>query len=113
MPLPDNDEDEGASDSDDSDKSLLDWGPNRINRITQKQVPPKLRQVVPTQNSVHGRPTPVVTTYNREASTNAKFGTRLLSADPIATRSSGRRNGAITPVLRPTVDETVVKPTIA
>ena len=114
MPLPDDDEEEEAGDSDDSDRkskmSFSYWGADKI--TLQKPVTSKPRQVTPTQNGVRKGPTSGITTYNRESSANAKFGTRLLSAEPIASRSSSRRNGAVTPVRRPPLDDTVVKATI-
>ena len=114
MPLPDDDEDEEAGDSDDSDRkskmSFSYWGADKI--TLQKPITSKPRQVTPSQNGQRKGATSGITTYNRESSANAKFGTRLLSAEPIAARSSSRRNGAITPVRRPTMDDTVVKSTI-
>src|SRR5882757_10001113 len=118
MPLPDDDEDEEAGDSDDSDRkskmSFSYWGADKI--TLQKPVTSKPRQVVPIQNGVRRGPTSGITTYNRESSANAKFGTRLLSAEPIVAppRPSSRRTGAVTPVRRPTIDDTnnVVKATV-
>lgn len=115
MPLPDDDEDEEAGDSDDSDRkskmSFSYWGADKI--TLQKPVPPKPRQVVSTQNGMRRGPAGI-TTYNRESSANAKFGTRLLSADSVFAppRPSSRRNGAATPVRRPPLEDTVVKATI-
>lgn len=116
MPLPDDDEDEEAGDSDDSDRkskmSFSYWGADKI--TLQKPVTVKPRQVVPTQNGLRRGPAPGITTYNRESSANAKFGTRLLSADSSVAppRPSSRRNGASTPARRPLEDTTVVKATI-
>lgn len=117
MPLPDDDEDEEAGDSDDSDRkskmSFSYWGADKI--TLQKPVTSKPRQLVPTQNGVRRGPTSGITTYNRESSANAKFGTRLLSADSIVAppRPSSRRTGAATPARRPNLDDTnVVKATV-
>ena len=118
MPLPDDDEDEEeAGDSDDSDRkskmSFSYWGADKI--TLQKPVTSKPRQIVPTQNGVRRGPTSGITTYNRESSANAKFGTRLLSAEPLVAppRPSSRRTGAATPVRRPLIDETTaVKSTV-
>ena len=117
MPLPDDDEDEEAGDSDDSDRkskmSFSYWGADKI--TLQKPVTSKPRQVVPTQNGMRRGPTSGITTYNRESSANAKFGTRLLSAEPTTAppRPSSRRTGALTPVRRPIIDDTAaVKATV-
>jgi len=117
MPLPDDDEDEEAGDSDDSDRkskmSFSYWGADKI--TLQKPVTSKPRQIVPTQNGVRRGPTSGITTYNRESSANAKFGTRLLSVEPTVAppRPSSRRTGAVTPVRRPPPDDTtVVKATV-
>ena len=112
MPLPDDDEDEEAGDSDDSDlKSKMSfsyWGADKI--TFQKPVTSKPRQVIRTQNGVRRGLTSGITTYNRESSANAKFGTRLLSAESTATppHPSSRRTRVVTPVHRPLVDETSV-----
>ena len=114
MPLPDDDEDGEAGESDDSDRkskmSFSYWGADKI--TLQKPITSKPRQVTPSQNGQRKGATSGITTYNRESSANAKFGTRLLSADLPAARSTSRRNGAVTPVRRPTMDDTVVKATI-
>jgi hypothetical protein len=84
MPLPDDDEDEEAGDSDDSDRkskmSFSYWGADKI--TLQKPVTTKPRQVLPPPRMASARDTHAkrITTYNRESSANAKFGTRLLSA---------------------------------
>jgi len=113
MPLPDDDEDEEAGDSDDSDRkskmSFSYWGADKI--TFQKPVTSKPRQIVPTQNGIRRGPTSRITTYNRESSVNAKFGTRLLSAEPL-TAPPSRRTSAVTPVRRPLIDDTAVKPTV-
>lgn len=79
IPLPDDDED-GNDDSDDSDKkskmSFSYWGADKI--TLQKPV------LKPKQNVVGGstrRVSPGGTSYARESSANAKFGTRLVSGD--------------------------------
>ena len=117
MPLPDDDEDEEAGDSDDSDRkskmSFSYWGADKI--TLQKPVTAKPRQVVPTQNGMRRGPTSGITTYNRESSANAKFGTRLLSAESNALppRPSSRRTGALPPSRRPLIDDTTaVKATV-
>lgn len=81
IPLPDDDEDE--DDSDDSDKkskmSFSYWGADKI--TLQKPV------LKPKQHTVGGssrRVSPGGTSYARESSANAKFGTRLVSGDQIS-----------------------------
>ena len=78
IPMPDDDEDD--DDSDDSDKkskmSFSYWGADKI--TLQK---PALK---PKQHTVGGssrRVSPGGTSYARESSANAKFGTRLVSGD--------------------------------
>jgi len=110
LPLPDDDEDEEAGDSDDSDlkskRSFSFWGSDKI--TFQKPVTSKPRQIIPTQNGVHRGPT------SAYASANVKFGTRLLSAESLVAppRPSSRRTSAVTPVRRPLIDDTAVKPTV-
>ena len=112
MPLPDDHEDGEAGDSDDSDlKSKMSfsyWGADKI--TLQKPVTSKTRYVV------RGVPTSRVTTYNRQSSLNAKFGTRLLSAEPLATppcRPSWQSAPAVTPVRRRIDKTTMVKSTVS
>ncbi|KAI0737669.1 hypothetical protein BC629DRAFT_1717829 [Irpex lacteus] len=75
VPLPDDDEDEGG-DSDDSDRkskmSFSYWGADKV--TLQKPV------VKPRQGSGNGarRGAATPTSYGRESSANAKFGTRLV-----------------------------------
>ncbi|KAI0318640.1 Dbl domain-containing protein [Amylostereum chailletii] len=98
VPLPDDDEDRGI-DSDDSDRkskmSFSYWGADKI--TLQKPI-------VKTKQSVGGhgarRPgAPSPTGYSRESSANAKFGSRLVSAETPAPRPASRRTQA-TPVPR-------------
>ncbi|KAJ6596832.1 hypothetical protein DFH09DRAFT_904408 [Mycena vulgaris] len=95
VPLPDDDED-GAIDSDDSDRkskmSFSYWGADKI--TVQKPI-------------IKGRvgPTPrragTGSSYGRESSANAKFGTRLVSGDTSPTpRPASRRTQAGTPTAR-------------
>ncbi|KAJ7097982.1 hypothetical protein B0H15DRAFT_772413 [Mycena belliarum] len=95
VPLPDDDED-GGIDSDDSDRkskmSFSYWGADKI--TVQKPL-------------VKGRvgPTPrrggTGSSYGRESSANAKFGTRLVSGDTSPTpRPASRRTQAGTPTPR-------------
>lgn len=76
VPLPDDDEDDGG-DSDDSDRkskmSFSYWGADKV--TLQKPI------VKPRQASGNGARRGVApTSYGRESSANAKFGTRLVSA---------------------------------
>ena len=87
MPLPDNDESEdgdGSDGSDDSDRKTRvtssTWGGDKI--TFQKPVTVRPRQVVP--NWLGSRRTTGITTYNRDSSTDAKFGTRLSSSAAVA-----------------------------
>ncbi|KAI0079964.1 Dbl homology domain-containing protein [Panus rudis PR-1116 ss-1] len=96
VPMPEDDED--GAESDDSDRkskmSFSYWGADKV--TLQKPVV-KGRQV---SNSSTRRGVPVTTTtaYARESSANAKFGTRLVSADsPTHGRPASRRTQA-TPV---------------
>ena len=109
MPLPDN-RDEEAGDSDDSDQSFLNWGPNR--KALQKPVASNLRQVVPTQKGMRRGPTLGVEAPNRDSSANAKFGTRLLSAEPITSRPFTRHHDIDNPVRQYTPDNNVHKATV-
>ncbi|KAJ7172536.1 hypothetical protein C8R46DRAFT_894930 [Mycena filopes] len=95
VPLPDDDED-GGIDSDDSDRkskmSFSYWGADKI--TVQKPI-------------IKGRigPTPrrggSGSSYGRESSANAKFGTRLVSGDTSPTpRPASRRTQAGTPTSR-------------
>ncbi|KAJ7452483.1 hypothetical protein B0H11DRAFT_2161569 [Mycena galericulata] len=95
VPLPDDDED-GGIDSDDSDRkskmSFSYWGADKI--TVQKPI-------------IKGRagPTPrrggIGSSYGRESSANAKFGTRLVSGDSSPTpRPASRRTQAGTPSTR-------------
>ncbi|KAI0337071.1 Dbl domain-containing protein [Trametopsis cervina] len=75
IPLPDDDED-GGGDSDDSDRkskmSFSYWGADKV--TLQKPI------VKPKQAPANGpRRGPTPTSYGRESSANAKFGTRLVS----------------------------------
>ena len=116
MPLPDDDEE--ASDSDDSGRkskmSFSYWGADKI--TLRKPVTAKQRRALTTQNGIRRGPTSSVTTYNWESSANAKFGTRLLSAESNALppRPSSRRTGALPPSRQPLIDDTIaVKATVA
>lgn len=95
IPLPDDDEND--NDSDDSDKkskmSFSYWGADKI--TVQKPV------VKGRPGATPRRGTPLAS-YGRESSANAKFGTRLVSADhhSPAARPSSRRTMNATPVGR-------------
>ncbi|KAF9227546.1 Dbl homology domain-containing protein [Gyrodon lividus] len=93
IPLPDDDED--GDDSDDSDKkskmSFSYWGADKI--TLQKPV------LKPKQHAIGGptrRVSPGGTSYGRESSANAKFGTRLVSGDQVSLsmRPASRRTQA-------------------
>ncbi|KIJ68970.1 hypothetical protein HYDPIDRAFT_172480 [Hydnomerulius pinastri MD-312] len=116
VPLPDDDED-GDNDSDDSDKkskmSFSYWGADKI--TLQKPV------LKPKQHTVGGgstrRVSPGGTSYGRESSANAKFGTRLVSGEQVlpSVRPASRRTQA-TPSTRtrvnPSDDSHSVKATV-
>ncbi|KAG9318783.1 Dbl-like domain-containing protein [Chiua virens] len=94
IPLPDDDEDD--DDSDDSDKkskmSFSYWGADKV--TLQKPV------LKPKQHSAGGssrRVSPGGTSYARESSANAKFGTRLVSADQVSPtmRPASRKTQAV------------------
>ena len=95
VPLPDDDEDDD-NDSDDSDKkskmSFSYWGADKI--TVQKPV-------IKGRLGASTRRSSPVASYGRESSANAKFGTRLISADhyPSAHRP-GSRKTVNTPVSR-------------
>jgi len=96
IPLPDDDEEDG-DDSDDSDKkskmSFSYWGADKI--TLQKPV------LKPKQHAVGGstrRVSPGGTSYARESSANAKFGTRLVSGEQAS------------PALRPASRKTLTAP---
>jgi len=78
VPLPDDDE-EAAGDSDDSDRkskmSFSYWGADKV--TLQKPTAAKRQLANTVRRGAAGSPT----SYARESSANAKFGTRLLSAD--------------------------------
>ncbi|KAG6903212.1 hypothetical protein C0995_002755 [Termitomyces sp. Mi166 len=95
VPLPADDEDQG-NDSDDSDRkskmSFSYWG---ADKITVQKPPVKGR----TPSNL--RRGPSTTSYGRESSANAKFGTRLMSGDTATTtRPISRRTQASTPASR-------------
>lgn len=90
IPLPDDDED--GDDSDDSDKkskmSFSYWGADKI--TLQK---PILKSKQHALGGSSRRVSPGGTSYARESSANAKFGTRLVSGDQVspAMRSASKR----------------------
>ncbi|KAI0705815.1 hypothetical protein BC835DRAFT_1261000 [Cytidiella melzeri] len=114
VPLPDDDED-GGGDSDDSDRkskmSFSYWGADKV--TLQKPV------VKPRQVSGNGarRGAATPTSYGRESSANAKFGTRLVSVGDNPTggaRPASRRTQA-TPTGRrtaPSEEDHSVKATV-
>ncbi|KAJ6496622.1 hypothetical protein C8R47DRAFT_1263497 [Mycena vitilis] len=94
VPLPDDDEDGGAE-SDDSDRkskmSFSYWGADKI--TVQKPII-KGRAPIPRRGGAGS-------SYGRESSANAKFGTRLVSGDTSPTpRPASRRTQAGTPTAR-------------
>lgn len=103
MPLPDDNEDEEAGDSDDSDRkskmSFSYWGADKI--TLQKPVAKPRQLSTPQPGATRRGPSPGNASYGRESSANAKFGTRLVSGEPlpiVGPRSTSRRTGgAITP----------------
>jgi hypothetical protein len=99
VPMPDDDED-GGGDSDDSDRkskmSFSYWG---ADKITLQKPLAKHRPVAGGLGTRRNGPA-IPTGYSRESSANAKFGSRLVSADVSAGgRPSSRRN-VVTPTGR-------------
>lgn len=96
LPLPDDDDED--NDSDDSDKkskmSFSYWGADRIT-LQKPVLKPKQPGVV---GSSTRRISPVGASYGRESSANAKFGSRLISADqiPPAIRATTKRAPTVT-----------------
>jgi hypothetical protein len=97
VPLPD-DDDEGGADSDDSDRkskmSFSYWGADKV--TVQKPVIKGRLGPNGTRRSGIGAPS----SYGRESSANAKFGTRLVSDGSPSPRPSSRRTQATTPTPR-------------
>ena len=95
VPLPDDDEDGGA-DSDDSDKkskmSFSYWGADKV--TVQKPVLKGGRLAVATRRGAHAA------SYGRESSANAKFGSRLVSAESSVAPRPASRRAAGTPTSR-------------
>lgn len=101
IPLPDDDEDGGESD--DSDKkskmSFSYWGADKI--TLQKPV------LKPKQHTVGGstrRVSPGGTSYARESSANAKFGTRLVGDQPSPALRPASRKAQAAPSTRTRVN---------
>jgi hypothetical protein len=96
--MPDDDED-GGGDSDDSDRkskmSFSYWGADKITL----QKPLGKHRSVPGGHGTRRNGPAIPTGYSRESSANAKFGSRLVSADVSAGRPSSRRN-VVTPTSR-------------
>ncbi|KIO06511.1 hypothetical protein M404DRAFT_484777 [Pisolithus tinctorius Marx 270] len=113
IPLPDDDDDD--NDSDDSDKkskmSFSYWGADKI--TLQK---PVLKPKQPGVGGPSRRVSPGGTSYARESSANAKFGTRLMSADQApALRPGTRRAPTVTSTrtrVNPSDDSQSVKATV-
>ncbi|CAL1704364.1 unnamed protein product [Somion occarium] len=103
VPMPDDDEDD--NDSDDSDRkskmSFSYWGADKV--TLQKPI------VKPRQLSANGArrgPSGQTTAYGRESSANAKFGTRLVSAEaPNGNRPASRRTQTTPTNRKPTHSE--------
>jgi len=97
VPLPDDEERGDAEDSDDSDKkskmSFSYWGADKV--TVQKPVLKGRAGITPRRGGG-------VASYGRESSANAKFGTRLVSADSSSphNRPSSRRTVVTTPTPR-------------
>ncbi|KAA1474923.1 Dbl homology domain-containing protein [Dentipellis sp. KUC8613] len=101
VPMPDDDEDGGA-DSDDSDRkskmSFSYWG---ADKVTLQKPLVKPRQIAGSNGPRRAGPV-MPTGYSRESSANAKFGTRLVSAESAhGARPASRRTQA-TPTSRRT-----------
>ncbi|KAH7923878.1 Dbl homology domain-containing protein [Leucogyrophana mollusca] len=81
VPLPDDEEEDG--DSDDSDKkskmSFSYWGADKVT-LQKPVLKPKTHTVGPTRRVSPGG----TSSYGRESSANAKFGTRLVSGDQVS-----------------------------
>ena len=96
IPLPDEDED-GEGDSDDSDRkskmSFSYWG---ADKVTVQKPLDKLRSGPGARKGVSTAPS----SYARESSANAKFGTRLVSGDPSGTGRASARRMQTTPAPR-------------
>ncbi|KAG6850589.1 hypothetical protein H0H93_011257 [Arthromyces matolae] len=94
VPLPDDDEDNDSDDSDRKSKmSFSYWGADKIT----VQKPPLAKGRTPSNLRRGGS----ITSYGRESSANAKFGTRLVSADnSTAPRPTSRRTQVPTPISR-------------
>ena len=97
--MPDDDED-GGGDSDDSDRkskmSFSYWGADKITL----QKPLAKHRSVPGGPGTRRNGPAIPSGYSRESSANAKFGSRLVSADVSAGgRPSSRRN-VVTPTSR-------------
>ncbi|CAK5277721.1 unnamed protein product [Mycena citricolor] len=105
VPMPDEEEEENT-DSDDSDRkskmSFSYWGADKI--TVQKPVM-KGKVAIPSVR----RGAAAGSAYSRESSANAKFGTRLVSADSSPTPRPASRRTATTPTSRrPAVDDSNV-----
>ncbi|KAH9934622.1 uncharacterized protein B0H18DRAFT_951242 [Fomitopsis serialis] len=95
VPMPDDDED-AANDSDDSDRkskmSFSYWGADKV--TVQKPIKPRQLAANIARRGAAGSPT----AYGRESSANAKFGTRLISADsPSGGARPASRRTQVTP----------------
>lgn len=96
LPVPtEEDEDEGAE-SDESDRkskmSFSYWGADRVTLTTPRpKVPARTGRGASTATTGVGRRAQIPSSYTRESSANAKFGTRLVSSpDSAASGSTGR-----------------------
>jgi hypothetical protein len=102
VPMPD-DDDEAAGDSDDSDRkskmSFSYWGADKVT-LQKPIVKPR-----PLAGNGARRGVPA-TSYGRESSANAKFGTRLIAEAPNVARPASRRT-QVTPTStrRPAVSD--------
>ncbi|KAF8163225.1 hypothetical protein B0H34DRAFT_694599 [Crassisporium funariophilum] len=104
LPLPDDDEQNDDGESDDSDKkskmSFSYWGADKV--TVQKPLLKGRTAVSPRRGGG-------TTSYGRESSANAKFGSRLVSDGSSHARPSSRRTQVVTPTSRrpppPVVDD--------
>jgi hypothetical protein len=92
--MPEDDEDEVANDSDDSDRkskmSFSYWGADKI--TLQKPAQRPGRAVAGSSSrGARGGAAQTTAAYARESSANAKFGTRMVAGDSPTTRPASRK----------------------
>jgi hypothetical protein len=96
VPLPDENEDDGASSDHSDTKSKMSFSYWGADKVTIQNPAVKIRQQ--SANGRGRRVSPGTSSYGRESAANAKFGTRLITADH-PTRPGSRRNQG-TPAVR-------------